>query len=169
MRLLLLVIAVLFASCSKTPMKQSAAPSIAPTGASLTEPFSSTVSLFGRLAKEAETKDQAEPSTSKVLAALSTAGLPIASQHQQSAASLGARFCIGLSTAEHVTLAICEFGNPQSAMAGAETSRKALQQIAGRTVDVRGSTILSVIDSQASAASGLVAQKARAAFNALGP
>ena len=80
---------------------------------------------------------------------------------------MGASFCVALTCAEHVTLGICEFRNPESARVGAETSRKALREIAGRTVDVKRSTLLSVIDSQADTASGLVAQKARAAFNAL--
>ena len=167
MRLSLLVVAVLLTSCSKTPTKEMAAPSMAPKGGAVGEPLSSLTSLFGRLAKEAETKDQADSSTSKVLAALSAAGVPIADQRQQSAASMGARFCVALSSAEHVTLTICEFPDPQSATVGAEASRKALQQISGRTVDVKGSTLLSVIDSQADAASGRVAQKARAAFNGL--
>ena len=72
-----------------------------------------------------------------------------------------------ISSAEHVSLSICEFPDPQSAKLGAETSRNALQQIAGRTVDVKRSTIFAVIDSQADAASGAVAQKARAAFDSL--
>lgn len=125
------------------------------------------MSLFERLAKEGETRDKADPSTSKVIEALTAAGLALADQRQQSAANLGASFCVTINSTEHVTLSICEFRDPQSAKVGAETSRKALQQIAGRTVEVKRSTTLAVIDSQADAASGLVAQKARAAFNAL--
>lgn len=148
-------------------MKEVAAPTAAPQGPSIAEPPAATLSLFERLAKEGEARDQADPPTSKVIAALTAAGLTLADQRQQSAASLGARFCVMLNSAEHVTLSICEFPDPQSATAGAETSRKALQQISGRTVDVKRSTILAVIDSQGDAASGAVAQKARAAFDSL--
>lgn len=167
MRVSLLVFAVLLTACSKSPVKEVAAPTPAPQGASIVEPPSATLSLFERLAKEGETRDKADPPTSKVIAAFTAAGLTLADQRQQSAASLGASFCVMLSSAEHVTLSICEFPDPQSAKVGAATSRKALQQIAGRTVDVKRSTILAVIDSQADAASALVTQKARAAFDAL--
>ncbi len=155
MRFLPLLFACLVVSCSKTP-----SPAPAP-------PPPPTLSVFERLAKEGEEKDKADPPTSKVIAALSAAGVTLADQRQQSAASMGARYCVMISSAEHVTLSICEFSDPPSAQVGATTSRKALQQISGRTVDVKRSTVLAVIDSQADAASGVVTQKARAAFEAL--
>ena len=157
MRIPLLFLAALLASCSKAPPKEPAAPATP----------AAPLSLFERLAKEGEARDRADPPTSKVIAALTAAGLTLGEQRPQSAAALGADFCVMLDATEHVTMSICEFSSPQRASAGAETSRKALQQIAGRTVDVKRSTMLAVIDSQANEASAAVSQKARAVFDAL--
>lgn len=162
MRLPLLVLSGLLAACSKSPAKEAPAPEVPRL-----EAPSATLSLFERLAKEGEARDQADPPTSKVIAALTAAGLPLTDQRQQSAVGLAARFCVMLNSSEHVMLSICEFPDAQSASAGAQTSRKALQQIAGRTVDVKRSTVLAVIDSQANEASAAIVKKARAAFDAL--
>lgn len=80
---------------------------------------------------------------------------------------MGASYCLMLNASHHVTLSVCEFPDPQSASAGAQVSRKALRQIAGRTVHVKRSTTLSVIGSETNEASEVIRKRARAAFEAL--
>ena len=156
MRIALLALAGLLSSCSK--------PAVAPPA---DRPPPATPTLSERLAQEWANRDKADPSTTKVIEALTAAGLALTDQRQQSAASLGASYCVMLNSSEHVMLSICEFPDPQRASEGAETSRRALRQIEGRTVDVKRSTVLAVIDSQANDASAAIRTKARAAFDAL--
>ncbi len=156
MRIALLALVGLLSSCSK--------PASAPASEG---PPPATPNLSERLAQEWAHRDRADPSTTKVIEALTAAGLPLTDQRQQSAASLGATYCVMLNSSEHVILSICEFPDPHRASEGAETSRRALQQIEGRTVDVKRSTVLAVIDSQANDASAAIRTKARAAFDAL--
>lgn len=149
---------LLFLSCSKETPAPAPAPTLAPTP---------PLPLFERLALEAQRRDQADPSTTKVLAALTAAGLALGEPRQQSAMATNASTCLMLDAPEHVTLSICEYADAASALAGAEQSRAVLKQVNGHTVDVKRSTTLSVIDSQADPASGSVRTRARAAFQSL--
>ncbi len=164
MRASLLIFLGSLASCTK-PSPQTPSEPARPAPAA--ESPSATLSLFERLAREGEKRDQADPSTTKVIDALTAAGLSLSNQRQLSAASGGASYCVMFSAAQHVTLSICEFADPQSAKVGAESSRVALKEISGRSVDVKRSTMLAVIDSQADEASAAIKEKARRAFEAL--
>lgn len=125
------------------------------------------MTLFDRLAVEAGKRDLADPPTSKVLAALTAQGLTLLDRRQQSAANAKAQYCLMVTADERVTLSICEFPDAASAALGAEASRAALRQIEGSSVEVNRSTTLAVIDSQATAASAAIKEKARAAFRSL--
>ena len=153
---------ILFAACSKSPASPAAKPNpVVASAPAPDQPF------FDRLVAEASQRDKADPPTTKVLAALQAAGLPLEAQRQHLGQTIGATHCMMLNTSNHVTLSVCEFADERSAAVGAETSRHALAQIAGRSVYLKRSTVLSVIDSQADAASGLTAKRAHEAFDTL--
>lgn len=158
MRSLLVVTMVLLISCSKCGAADAPRPPAAPAP---------DRPLFERLVEEAGRRDQADPSTKQVLAALQAAGLPIESERQHLGQAIGARHCVMMNTLHHVTLSVCEFADERSAAAGAQASREALSQIAGRTVRVKRSTVLSVIDSQADDTSRATARKVLEAFDTL--
>ena len=160
MRVLLFVMTGLIAGCSKQP-SSPAAPSTPVAAPAPDQPF------FERLVTEAAQRDKADPSTTRVLAAFQAAGLPLETQRQHLGQAIGAAHCLMLNTSHHVTLSVCEFSDERSAALGAETSQRALQQIAGRSVHVKRSTVLSVIDSQADDASRQTARKALEAFDTL--
>lgn len=160
MRALLFLTMGLISSCSKSPESPAARSNPVATPAA-NQP------LFDRLVAEAAQRDKADPPTSKVLAALQAAGLPLEAQRQQLGQAIGATHCLMLNTRHHVTLSVCEFADERSAGLGADTSREALQQIAGLSVHRKRSTVLSVIDSQADDVSGLTARKALEVFDAL--
>ena len=124
-------------------------------------------SLLERLEIEARAKDQADPPTSKVMQALQAAKLAMAEPHQQSGASVGARYCVSVAAEEHVTLRICEFPSAQEALAGRERSLATFKEIAGVRVELKRSTLLAVIDSQGDVKSGAVTKRALSAFDAL--
>jgi hypothetical protein len=151
----------LLAACSRN----QAAPAPAPRPAAPV--VNPERSLFDRLSDEAKQRNHASPSTSQVLDAFALAGITVKNERQVSAASHGAAYCVMFDTDAHVTLRVCEFADAATANEGALTSRTALKDIAGLRVEVRRSTVLSVIDSQGDAASAVIARTAREAFEAL--
>lgn len=123
--------------------------------------------IFSRMETEAPHKDQADPPTTKVIAALTRAGMTVTQQAQHLGKPMGATYCLGVDFAEQLKTTICEYADPAAAAANAELSRKNFAAIANRSVHVKRATTLTVIELPADESSAASHKKALAAFDAL--
>ncbi len=116
---------------------------------------------------EAKNKDQADPTTQKVIDALTKAGFTITQQQQHLGSQQGATYCNEIDVAEHLNLVVCEYASAAAAVTGAEASRKNFAAIANRTIHVLRSTTLTVLELPADQTAVDAHKKALAAFEAL--
>ena len=156
---------LIVSGCSK---KTAIEPPVAaaPTPAAPVQPISE-INVFERMAAEGANKNKSDPSTQKVLDALTKAGLTLSQQEQHLGATLGATHCIGVVAAEHLTFTVCEYASPAAATEGAENQRKIYAAIANCTLHVRRSTTMSVVEGPADQVAGDAHRKAAAVFEAL--
>jgi hypothetical protein len=103
------------------------------------------MSIFERLAREAQTRPVVAPRPEAVAAALSAQGLPLERWKQVLASPIGARFCMSGQTAAGSVVAVCEFGDTAEADAGLAYSHKTFDGlIPNRSLVRRNQTVLTV-------------------------
>lgn len=167
MRLLgLALLCVGLAACSKKTAAESVDASIPAVVVEAKKAPSGEVGLGDLLAAETGARDKADPPTQKVREALGKV-LTITREQQHLAKPVGASYCLGFHSDEHLAVSICEYADAKSAEAGAEGSRTAFREIANRTVHVKRSTTLTILENPADAASAEAKKRVVAAFDAL--
>ncbi len=162
MRLFSLCVFVAIAACSKKP-------SIDATDASVAIPELKPTDGQGLgdvLVFEAQNKNKSDPSTQKVRDAVGKL-LTLSAEQQHLGRPIGATHCLGFHTAEHLALSICEYADEKAAEAGAEVSRAAFAAISHRTVHVRRSTTITILENPADESSAAAKKKVLDAFEAL--
>src|SRR4051812_6692608 len=104
--LVYLISATVIFGCSKKPETAAPPPPVQVANPSPPTTPRGDVSIAERLADEKKLRDQADPPTVKVVAALKAAGLTLGEEEPRLGAPVGARSCSGYDAAEHLKVAI---------------------------------------------------------------
>jgi hypothetical protein len=162
-----LISAAVIFGCSKKTETPTPPPTTEAAKPAPGETMKQDKSLDERLSDERKARDQGDPSTAKVVAALKVAGLTLSEEEPRLASPVGARTCVGFDTVEHLKLAICEYAIPEAATAGAAAVEKNFPSIANRTMHVKRSTTLMVLENPPDQTAADAHKKLTAAFDAL--
>jgi hypothetical protein len=124
-----------------------------------------TLSIGQRLELEKASRMAATPPAEAVLQALGAEGLRLNPERQHMASPIGARYCVGTtSAAGDLALSVCEYETAEAANAGRDSSAKTFAMIKDREVLVSGTTTLTILQPSATPASADEVRRARSAF-----
>ena len=123
--------------------------------------------LADRLNQEAAGRPTDTPKAEDVLAAIAKSGVVLEGQAQHLASPIGARFCIGAKSPQHLSMSACEYADVATAAAGRAASAKAFAQVDHRDILVNKKTTLTLLQSPFDAQSQAAHDKAVAEFKKL--
>jgi hypothetical protein len=107
------------------------------------------------------------PRVDDVVAAFSSAGVPVLGLRQHLAKPFGATYCAGAEAAEGVVLSLCEYASAEAAVKGRSDSAKSLATIPNRQVMQNGTTTLTLRERERTSRSQVVVSTLRHAFENL--
>jgi hypothetical protein len=173
MRTALLAPIALLVACGPgraTPARSTATATASPLAAPAPAPDPSLarLGLVERLARERAARPTGRPRPEDLMTALAGRGLALEGWKQVLASPVGARFCMAGRTRAGLGVAVCEYASGAEAAAGQRRSRAAFDHlIPDRSLEVKGTALLTVTRPIASAAVAREAQAVTATFSAL--
>lgn len=105
-------------------------------------PGAPTLTLADQLHKESASRPPGAVKAEKVFARLAAVGLKLEKTRQYLATTVGAAYCAGTRTDQHVSIAVCEYPNAEAAKRGVEQSLTKFASITGRHIQLNGQTML---------------------------
>ena len=153
------------AGCGKSPGSKSERQSLAAPQPSAsaperheTAPAPQNPRDFGALfANEAANRPTGTVKAEDALAAFRRDGVELNTVRQHLGRPYGARYCVGAMSGTTLALSVCEYIDPEAALAGTETSRRIL--LANREIRISKSTSLTVRELEKTPATDALEQK----------
>jgi hypothetical protein len=132
------------AACKKEPAATGAeqpAPAAPRAPVKPALPVKAPAPIFARLADEAQRRPDSALRVEAVLAALEKAGIPTGSRRQFLAATVQARYCVGVRTKRGLPVAICEYQDEEAARRGREFSLQRFPTVEREILVNKGTTV----------------------------